>query len=137
MKKIIITLKLISILLTLTYCNSYKEKGNSSNYFKKEIINKKFAKQYFFARCITNSYSKKISEQILKDDVSFSILIDIGNLWKISSQLDSLAKEKSKLIKATQISDYQNKKPTIFRCLELYESRKIDSIINKIIISHK
>ena len=146
---------LLLLLLFVTACNSYKpaRKDVSVNKADKEVNDihnatpeslnedkiyvKKYAKQYFFARCITYSYSKEISEQILKEDVSFSVLIDIGNLWEISSELDSLAKEKSLSIKALQISDYQNKKPSIFRCLEIYESKKLDSIIQKIINSHK
>lgn len=90
----------------------------------------KYIKDYFFCRCIEHAYNEETAKKIKQNDISQSVLFDVGNLGRYYKAIDSLATEKAKSIQPTQISDYKDKKPVIMRCLEYRRNLDVKKILD-------
>ncbi len=90
-------------------------------------------KDYSFCKCLTYSYNDSISNKIQEVDHSISTLTDIANIWGNYPELDSMAKNYANSIPETQILDYNDMKPYMFRCLEYRRSESLDSLVKNLL----
>lgn len=88
-----------------------------------------YIRDYFFCRCLEHAYSEELTNKIKQNDISQSVLFDVGNLGKYYQIIDSLAMQKAKSIQSTQILDYRNKKPVIMKCLEYGRNINVKNIL--------
>jgi len=132
MKKILFLI----LILFLNSCGVSESYTTNNHPTKKEGLDSiKLAKKYAFIQCLIYSYNNRnLIDSIFKKDMSLGMLWDIGNnsIPYIYKELDSITFEYVKTIKPSQITDYEQRKPTLYKCLDYYGSKKTDSIIRYI-----
>lgn len=131
MKKILFLI----LIIFLNSCGVNESYTNNYSTKKEGLDSIKLAKKYAFIKCLIYSYNNKnLRDSIFKKDMSLGMLWDIGGstIPYIYKKLDSITLEYVKTIKPSQITDYEQRKPTLYKCLDYYESKKTDSIIRYI-----
>lgn len=118
--------KYIFIILLFVSCGTSQPRALSQS---QQI---EYMRDYFFCRCLDHAYSEKVTKYIWQNDISKGVLFDIGELGAYYQELDSLARIKAEAIKPSQITDFQNEKPVILRCLEYSRNLDISSILKDI-----
>jgi len=124
------------LILLLNSCGVNESYTINHTSKQERIESIKLAKKYAFINCLIYSYNNKnLRDSIFKKDMSLGMLWDIGGstIPYIYKELDSITLEYAKTIKPSQITDYEQRKPTLYKCLDYYESKKTDSIIRNII----
>ncbi len=126
---------LFGILFVLSCKTVHNDKMAANPVERKDLVNKEYAKEYFFIKCLKHGYNNQLYDSIVyHKDVSESVLIDIGNLWNVSDKLDSLAKnEINQIFSSKEVRYYSNDKFVFLDCLNLYKSKKLDTIIENLI----
>ena len=124
--------------LVLTSCATNKSHKINNTKHTKKSDNIELAKKYVFIKCLMYSYDNNLRDSIINKDMSLSMIWDIGDsIPFIHKNLDSLSMDYAKSIKITQIKDYNQKKPILYKCLNYYKSKKTDSIIKNLIIKYR
>ena len=135
------TMKITSILLIVGFlvvfigCSrEVKYRGKSQDYakmspqdFSKIETRQELLKDYAVCSCI---YFGNKKDTVFKKDNSFSVLADITQFPpEVYNEVDKFVEEYASRIPNSRIGDYANQKPVLFKCVSLYKTEKLDSLI--------
>lgn len=125
MKKIFVYTQFL-LTIVFTSCN-YKTKNLAK---QESVANKhKWLKDYALCSCIKYCFKE---DTIIKNDLSFAVYHEISDYSNatIYRTIDSLSKDAALNIEPSQIADHNGRKALLQGCINFYESKKLDSIVN-------
>ncbi|SMC73693.1 hypothetical protein SAMN04488101_102587 [Pedobacter nyackensis] len=90
---------------------------------------RQWLKDYAFCSCL--SYANT-ADSTYSNDISMGIYRDISAYNQDAyDAVDNLSKITASKISPSVIADYEEKKPILKSCLEYYQSKTLDSLVNK------
>ena len=125
---------ILFISVIISFSCSTSDKTKKENFDTKRLT---WIKDYSFCQYLMYSLGDSIKSQTLMKDHSLSTLVDIANIWTMTEDLNNIAMQYVDSIPNAQISDFQNQKPYLLRCLEFRRSIELEKEIINLLKENK